>query len=390
MTDTADLLTHSTDHWLEFTDRDWSVALQQSDRLSPPGIARQAALNRLAIALLQEWLSEELTLNLSLWPNPQQAECLWTVVNGVAWQAGDFRLVAIVSNGMVVNGVSADFSVPQEWVDSPTWVADYYLAVQVDVDDRALGIAGYCTHTDLKTSGRYDPDDRTYHLAAEQLTDDIYTLFMLREAGLAGETRAAVSPIPDIAPAQSQNLLDRLSDREIPFPRLEYPFALWAACVNNLQWVQQLYERRQDTAPRLVSRAVNLGAWVRGLADTFAADWQDAMPRSELAFREGETTKEKLIRVGRDSYILSVDISPLDAGGMAVAASVRSANLDRPLPAGFRFDLCDRAGDIICPSPSLQPDDYRISQELDIEPGDTFCLRISLDGDRHDEWFELA
>ena len=386
MTNTADLLDRSTDFWLDFTETDWTAALQQCDRLSPPGIARQAALNRLAIALLQPWLPEELNLDLDLWPNSQQLEALWTVVNGVAWSAGDFKLVAIASSGF-----AADFSVPQEWVDIPEWVADYYIAIQVDVGDRVARIAGYCTHKDLKTIGQYDPYDRAYHLTSEQLTDDIYTLFMLRDAGLEGETTVVVPTIPDISPAQASNLLDRLSDREIPFPRLERPFALWAACLRDRQWMQQLYERRQGIAPSLGSRAVNLAAWARGLADTVAAGWQNATPSSELAFRNVETpTKEKLIRLEEETYILAINIVPLEAGGMTVTVSVRTANDERNLPADFRFDLCDRNEDIVSPSPSVQPGDYRISQELDIEPGDRFCLRLSVGGDRHEEWFELT
>ncbi|MEM9152696.1 MAG: DUF1822 family protein [Cyanobacteria bacterium P01_F01_bin.3] len=352
MTTTADLFNASTDCWLEIADRDLSDARQQASTLSPPGIVRQASFNHLTYALVRSWFSEELDESLNLWPYraPNQTQAQWSVVNGTALRGGALNIVAIPSSGF-----SNDFYIPQEWVDIPAWVADYYIAVQLDIDDRVARIAGYCTHAEIKASGQYDPSDRTYRIATDRYCDDIYTLFMLRDAGLEGPTREKVAQLPELSPDRANNLLEQLVDPDLPFPRLARPFQLWGACLCDRHWLQQLYERRHSVASSLARNTVNLSAWVRRISEELSPDWQNVMQPSEfnLGFRDIDSlTKEKAVRVGGEDYILSVNVDPLDTGALRVTASIKAAGDDRDLPEDFSFYLLKHDGTVVCHSPS--------------------------------------
>lgn len=47
----SEILSASSDLWWEIDPDDWNKALQDSSHLTPPGIARQAALNRILLEL---------------------------------------------------------------------------------------------------------------------------------------------------------------------------------------------------------------------------------------------------------------------------------------------------------------------------------------------------
>ena len=67
------------------------------------------------------------------------SENLWEFVTGFALNLGKSRLVIIPSETIDTD----EFSVPQEWVDIPELAADYYLAVQVNFEDRWLRVWGF-------------------------------------------------------------------------------------------------------------------------------------------------------------------------------------------------------------------------------------------------------
>jgi hypothetical protein len=80
------------------------------------------------------------------------APALWEMVNGSIVTVGKMRIALIPTEAVD----RSELAVPQEWVDIPSWAADYYLGVQIDPDCRELTIYGFTTHQQLKNQATYD------------------------------------------------------------------------------------------------------------------------------------------------------------------------------------------------------------------------------------------
>jgi hypothetical protein len=205
---------------------------------------RRAYLNQICLDTFLPWMREEQGINVKVWPNRNALPSIWELVNGSAIVANQTRIVLIPTESIDLDQIT----VSQEWIDIPSWAADYYVLIQVDSDDDYIRIAGYATHQQLKTDGQYNADDRTYNLNAEALISDINLLWVSQEFCVPMELRSAVTPLAPIGQTQADNLLNRLGSSDVIWPRLEVPFVLWAGLVEHGGWRQRLYDRRQGQA----------------------------------------------------------------------------------------------------------------------------------------------
>ncbi len=235
---------------------------QQIQSEHTPTSRYQAYLNQICLSAILPWLQEEYKTQVRAWPSTAALPSYWEVVNGTAVTLGEIRLLLIPSG-------TADLSemrVPQEWVDIPSWAADYYLAAQVEPDSGQVRIWGYCTHRHLKTKGSYDPSERTYCLDESDIIDDINALWVVRQLCPDEQTRSPLVPLPALSSAQAENLLLRLGNQSIVMPQLAVPFELWGALLDNGEWRRRLYERRLERGQQ-----VNLGQWFQNICE---AGWQ--------------------------------------------------------------------------------------------------------------------
>src|SRR5689334_13754739 len=152
------LVSDTSTQWLEIPDAVRTQSWQQSQSISIPGNRLQAYLNQVCLQTVLPWLQEKSEVEPAI--DSTDSLSFWEMVNGSAIVLGTTRLIFIPTEAMDRN----EFRVPQEWIDIPSWVGDYYLAVEVDTDDHWLNIWGYTTHQMLKSEGRYDPSDRAYCL----------------------------------------------------------------------------------------------------------------------------------------------------------------------------------------------------------------------------------
>lgn len=229
----------STQIWLEFSAQQQNQAWEKSQSFSLPSSRWNAYLNQICLSTVLPWLQEEYAPKAKVWPNNPALSSFWEVVNGTAIVLDNTKFVLIPSEAID----RSELQVPQEWVDIPSWVADYYLAVQVNVDDRCVVIWGYATHEQLK-KGFYDVSDRTYSLPQENLIHDLNVLWVARQLSTEEITRAEVTPLAILPQAQAENLLQRLGNPAIIEPRLAVPFELWGALLEHGGLRQQLYSRR--------------------------------------------------------------------------------------------------------------------------------------------------
>ncbi|MEL7407680.1 MAG: DUF1822 family protein [Cyanobacteria bacterium J06558_2] len=144
----------------------------------------------------------------------------------------------------------SELRVPQEWIDIPEWVADYYLPIQVNLDAGYVRLWGYTTHQKLKQSGEFSYSDRTYSLSEDELIADINALWVARELCPDEVTQAAVEPVAELAAAQAENLITRLGSQSQLLPRLAVPFATWGALLKNPNWRQRLSATRRGATPK--------------------------------------------------------------------------------------------------------------------------------------------
>lgn len=234
------MFANSTDLILDISTTTQNQANLCSQAGSVPDSCYQAYLNQLCLGTVLLWLEEELAAPVNIWPNRHATSSFWELVNGTAVVRDGRRFILVPSVAIDL----AEFRVPQEWVDIPGWLGDYYLAVQVEPDLGYVRIWGYCTHEQLKTKASYDPSDRTYSLDAGDLIRDINVLTVSLQLCPTATTRSPSVELPPLLQPQAQNLIARLANPEIITPRLAIPWQLWAGVIGHGGWRQSLYQRR--------------------------------------------------------------------------------------------------------------------------------------------------
>ncbi|MEH1901094.1 MAG: DUF1822 family protein [Nostoc sp.] len=214
---------------------------EQEQPYSTAGACQRGWINQKCLQAFLPWFKEEIAATARVYPNSAALPSFWEVVNGTAITFDCDRLVLIPTLAIDDD----ELRVPQEWVDIPEWVADYYIAVQLNPDDGWMKIFGYTTHQILKTKGVYDPGDRTYSLESEDLISDINVLWVTRQLNEPQALRAEITSLVPILKTQAENLLERLGNPNVKFPRLAVPFSLWGAFLAHSGWRKKLYELRQ-------------------------------------------------------------------------------------------------------------------------------------------------
>lgn len=305
----------------------------QTPIFSTAGASWRARLNQISLEALLPWIQEEQTAQ--VWPSVAALPSFWEVVNGTAIECEDMRLVLVPTIEIDLR----ELRVPQEWVDIPSWSADYYVAVQVNPNAGWLKVWGYATHHQLKTNGVYDANDRSYSLDEDDLIHDFNVLWVAHQLCSEEPLRAEVPSVPALQLSQAENFLERLGNPTVIFPRLAVPFQLWAALVEHGGWRQRLYDRRQG-ASNLWSVPEWLRTGISGLAEQLG--WREqALPFAAQGMRSRTEPVVGLSRqlvIAGNQYKLQVfprgnpadriwrfELHPIDA--------------NRHIPAGFKLRL---------------------------------------------------
>jgi len=203
----------------------------------------QTYLNQLTLDVLPTLLKEEQDEPVKLWSNNQTLANISELVNGTAIIVGDAKLVLIPSEAEDLD----ELQIPQEWVDIAEWVGDYYLGIQVNLEENFVRVWGYTTHQQIKQTATYDHRDRSYSIDGNDL-NDLNALWVARELCPEESTQVAIAAIPEIAADQAAQLIQRLGNRENLLPRLSIPFELWAGLMQNATWRNNLVDQRLGIA----------------------------------------------------------------------------------------------------------------------------------------------
>ena len=367
------LFAQSNKLWLELSETNLSQAWEQSHICSSATTRWRAYLNQLSLTCFLSYVHEELSHEVQIWPDDPLTN-LWELVEGSTLILGDKRIVLLPTEAIDED----EIRVPQEWVDIPEWVADYYLAVQVNLDEQWLNIWGYTTHQKLKEKGQYDSRDRSYSLEKPFIFQDINAFWVSQELAIQEVTQTEVIPLTPLSSVQAENIIERLGNAEVKEPRLAVPFPLWSSLIANSTWRKQLSQRRQGNVES--SLLTHLSRWFDNLVET---SWQTPETLN-LAFssRRNTTTnniqRANLITLGSEQVILLVGLTPEDDDRIAVSLQLVPPSDRLYLPEMVQLTLLSEAGDILQSIQSRTQDNAIRIPRFKCPKGLRFRLQITL------------
>lgn len=329
----------------------------------------RAFLNQCCLQAFLPWFQAEFAASAKVSPHNAALPSIWEMVNGTAITFNDARLVLIPTSAIDLD----ELRVPQEWIDIPNWAADYYVSMQVNPDEGWVRVVGYTTHQQLKTIENYDPSDRSYSIATENLIRDINALWITRQLYPQEVLRTSILPLPTIPKAQVENLLERLSAPGIKFPRLAVPFTVWGALLSHGGWRQRLYEQRRGL-PEQWSVQHWLQTGISGFAQQFGWQPQEFKPIQVGVRNTNYAVVRQLIIAGAPYELRVTPIKEFNDYTWRFELGSVAGNL---IPLGFRLRLLtedlqafERNEDV-----ATQPVD-RLCVEVILEPGEALVWEI--------------
>ena len=321
----------------------------------------QSYLNQVVSNAFLPWLQEELSGESP--PNVQKD--LWELVNGTVITIEDAKLLLVPSEAEDLS----ELRVPQEWIDIPTYTADYCLAVQVNIDAGYIRIWGYTTHQQLKNNGSFDRSDRTYSLSDDEIITDINALWVARELCPDEVTQAAVEPVTELNRDRVESLIERLGSQAQLLPRLAVPFTTWAGLIQNPTWCRRLIAARRGTPIK-----TPVLQWLQqGLTDLTAVGWRAIEMSPSASGARG----------------VSTEATTVGGGGLAKKLAIAEQPYElRILPLeleGWRFELCCLTpGCMIREGFKLRLltedlEDFEGNEDIATEPVEKLCLEVDLE-----------
>ncbi|NEO31384.1 MAG: DUF1822 family protein [Symploca sp. SIO3C6] len=339
-------------------------SLQMSEQAhSTPGAYQRAEINQLCFQAFLPWFREEFDSSAQVYPNTAALPSFWEIVNGTTISFDSSGLVLIPTLAMDGD----ELRVQQEWVDIPGWAADYYIAVQVNSEDGWIKILGYTTHHDLKTKGIYDFTDRTYSLDSEDLIQDLNVLWVNRQLNYTETLQAQITPLASIPQTQAYQLLKRLGNCDLKFPRLAVPFSVWGALIAHGGWREKLYELRQGLPEQW-----SIPQWLQTGVTNLAQQW--GWKKRELVMvPTGMRSVEAVIGLSRQLIIAGntyeLRIFPTSNPENQIwRFELQSATPGNQIPIGFKLRLLTE---------DLQP--FENNQDTAITPVDRLSVEVILE-----------
>ena len=384
---------------LEITPKIQLQQWQQSQIYQTPSSRWRAYLNQICLDVFLDWVKTEYALEASVWEISPNIPGYWEFVNGTAILLNERRVVLIPSEAID----DGELEIPQEWVDIPSWAADFYLAVQVKPDGESARFWVYTTHQELKNQASYDSVDRTYSMDARHLTQDLSAFWMAYQFCQTEDIKAPISVSPELSTTQAENILQQLSTSKAMFPKLEVPFASWRGLLEKKQWRQRLYQlyQQQQQSPQVqLSPGVNLSNWLQGI---YEASWQaiDTLINSNssnlaFSFRSNihlgavKMERAKIIELGgkakSQKVVLILKLTPSDNQNFRIRVQLHPLENEH-LPSSIKLVLLTDSEEMIQEVQARIQDNYVQLKLFEVETGESFSLKVDLEGYEFREHF---
>jgi Protein of unknown function (DUF1822) len=247
----------------------------------PELIADQSAListtssNNLCQTAVAQYLQASLGLDVcTAYPSNIKSAQINLLVDGFALSIAGIRVVFIPSEDLD----NSSFELPQEWMDLSNWVADYYVPIQIDVDDQSLHLWGFITHHQVQEAGAFDRIFRTYTVNSQELNDDLDNLWLRCELQASGEIVTSPTkplPTPQLSTQVAQDMINLfLRHQSIFSPRLEFSFEQWGGILNQSEWLEKYLNSIDSATPSEHKVLTKLSDWLDRNATAIYQDWQ--------------------------------------------------------------------------------------------------------------------
>lgn len=247
--------------WLKFSDEEKAKAIDISHKCSPNGGRNQCFLNALVSICFVKWLKITF-FEQKITELPEDTLItLWEFVNGTILVINDkCRLIVLPEE---IDDLS-EFYISQEWVDIPEFRGDYFLPVQVNLDNGWLRFWGFVTYEDVKNMGIYEPNFSQYILPEQVVEGDLNLLFLFEKYGLSSQPE--YQPLPILSTEEKNHLLNKALSFNSLAIRHRLSFVEWASLFRDDSCRQYLYQQYQP---------LSLGAWLQhNFHQTYAKGWQ--------------------------------------------------------------------------------------------------------------------
>jgi Protein of unknown function (DUF1822) len=359
--------------WLEITPPELAAAQPPSQLYANPTGLNSALLNQLCLNKFQAWLLE---LQIETSPSTTDFQPLWDVVTGCAIEIGKTRLVLIPTDTLDRD----EIRVPQEWVDLPNLLGDYYLAVQVDLEANTMNFWGFTSHRLLKQRGEYTEIDRSYSLPSDLLIPNLDILWM----GLELELHE-ISPVAELPHLSLEAALQLIQDWSVPTPyspRTTIDWSAWGSLMNSPNLRAQLYQTRLQTALMAPAPGFRLTDWLRGeVTKAIDRGWNDAYQTATVLGSE-KVERSKLINLQVDlqqqNVVLLVGIIPTVDDQVRVLIQVYPTNPSSSLPPQLQLSYVDDQGAILRTVVARSNDDCIQLPPLTCAAGTDFSVQLQL------------
>lgn len=388
-----------TEWWLEIPSEIKTRCWHESGTLATPTRRQQVYLNQLCLQVFLPWFQQNYAPALS-WPD--NLPSIWEFMDGSGLTVGAKRLVILPVDTAIPDGID----VPQAWVDMPNWAADYYLAIQIDLDQNWLRVWGYTTHQSLKKDADYDPCDRTYSLAAQNLQRDFNAFWSICQLCPNADTQTVVAPLPAPSIPQAHQAMEYLIQTDDVFPRLTLSFEQWGALLNDANWRQQFYQRRLASVRAKLETPRTKTELSQWLKKQFTDAWQplESWLGSEqlaLAYNLRRVEQVKGFCAPRIKFItLNADVAPQQVAllmvlnselddRMGIRVQVHPAIADHHVPTGLSLAIYSQDNEILQCVQAHQQEDYIRLPHFKCLPGTQFRLQITLRDATFSELFSV-
>ena len=346
-----------------------------------------AKINQICLAEIQTYLASH-QISSSATFTPDELTTIWELVTGSAIEIGQTRLILIPTE----NSDRDELSIPQEWVDLPNWVGDYYVGIQIDLAAGLMNIWGFASHQTIKTKGEYNSFNRTYYLDSDSLVNNLELLWLADE--LALNERVAIASPPQLSLDLALDLIQQISIPSPYSPRLNLSIAEWGAIVNNPNLRSQLYQSRlQKAAINLIrTPSFRLLDWVQQeFTNTIASGWQIYQPILGITRNQQTIERTKLINLQLDlrqeTVVLLIGVIPEGSERVRILVQVYPSGSSRCLPPQLQLSYVDEHGAILRIVTARSNDNCIQLPGYTCELGMEFGIQLQLAEDRILEWF---
>lgn len=391
--------------YANFTEADCNKALPNKEDYSYETARNRAYLNRLCQQILVPILEEDAQEKAQLL-SAENSSQIWEFINGFAVNFTNLKLVIIPSENLDIE----EFSIPAEWVEISQFVADYYLAVQVNVEEKWLRVWGFTSYQNLRIKGEFDESDRSYNIDAEDLYSDLNLIWLNYETEniinqpdsyniKTHRQDACVTNQLDLL--HKNQLIKKLSQPSNYSPRLTINSDDWKIIFGDEKTRKQIYQNR---CFKIVN---NISHWQRNteennwlFTDTLVNQYHiSEVSLARMNKSERESTPEKLVLSRGKIIDLGIQIEGSFVAlickceydtetSRSILLKVCPGNNEKYLPPNIELIVYDEKDEVFLEAKSRQSDNW-IQLQFQGEIGEEFSVKVALGEAFIKEYFRL-